>query len=219
MSRNSDIPNGLCTRDPARWLDPEQQSATRRLCLSCPRLSLCRNQTLNDKPLHGMWAGVWIDHDFDTKSHLLRPAATQRGLPHPHPPSAACLVSALTITGLSAEAAALVAARASGHCEILAPACLLRQQLIFNRRHDLNFGGDSAPADSPAEALACCENCADLIEHTDVHTALQLGYITTADHPSPLAPVFWRQRRWVLLDHFGHLQPLDAGTAPLARIA
>ncbi|WP_109558029.1 WhiB family transcriptional regulator [Mycobacteroides abscessus] len=81
VSRNSDIPNGLCTRDPARWLDPEQQSATRRLCLSCPRLSLCRNQTLNDKPLHGMWAGLWIDHDFDTKHHRLQPAARSCRLP------------------------------------------------------------------------------------------------------------------------------------------
>ncbi|WP_074243415.1 WhiB family transcriptional regulator [Mycobacteroides abscessus] len=216
MSRNSFEQSGLCARDPARWLDPEQQASTRRLCLSCPRLALCRNQTLDDQPQHGMWAGVWIDGDFAAKSHLLRPPASHPRLPARTAPSAASLVSVLPIMNVTASAAALVAVRASGHCEIMAPACLLRQQLIFTRRHDL---GSAVSADSPAEAIAACENCADLIEHTDLHTALQLGYITSAEHPSPAAPVFWRQHRWVLLDHFGHLQPLTAAPAPLARTA
>lgn len=163
-----------------------------------------------------MWAGVWIDSDFPAKSHLLLPPASHPRLPARPAPSAASLVSALPILNITSDAAAMVAARASGHCEILAPACLLRQQLIFTRRHDL---GSGVAADSPAEAIAACENCADLIEHTDLHTALQLGYVTSAEHPSASAPVFWRQRRWVLLDHFGHLQPLTASPAPLARTA
>ncbi|WP_193604283.1 WhiB family transcriptional regulator [Mycobacteroides abscessus] len=216
MSRNSFEQSGLCARDPARWLDPEQQVTTRRLCLSCPRLALCRRQTLDDQPQHGMWAGVWIDGDFRAKSHLLLPPPTHHRLPVRTAPVAAALVSALPILNITPTAAALVAARASGHCEIMAPACLLRQQLIFTRRHDLGF---ERTADSPAEALAACENCADLIEHTDLHTALQLGYITSAEHPSGATPVFWRQHRWVLLDHFGHLQPLTATPAPLARTA
>lgn len=82
MSRNSDIPHGLCTRDRARWLDPDQHGATCRRCLSCPRLSLCRNKNLNDKPALGMWAGVWIDHDLDTKHHPLQSAARSCRLPH-----------------------------------------------------------------------------------------------------------------------------------------
>lgn len=163
-----------------------------------------------------MWAGVWIDGDFPAKSHLLLPPPTRHRLSARTAPAAASLVSVLPILNVSAAAAAMVAARASGHCEIMAPACLLRQQLIFMRRHDLGF--DSA-ADSPAEAIAACENCADLIEHTDLRTALQLGYVTSAEHPSPSAPVFWRQHRWVLLDHFGHLQPLTDAPAPLARTA
>lgn len=214
MSRNSDIPNGLCARDPARWLDPEQQTTTRRLCLSCPRLALCRTQTLEDTPQHGMWAGVWIDNDFPAKRPLLQRPGRVHRLPHLSAPDCAPLVSALPVLNITAAASALVTARASGHCEIMAPACLLRQQLIFNRRGDLH-----APADSPAEALAACENCADLIEHTDVHTALQLGYITSAAHPCPTAPVFWRQHRWVLLDHFGHLQSLAGARTALARTA
>ncbi len=216
MSRNSFEQSGLCARDPARWLDPEQQTATRRLCLSCPRLTLCRTQTLDDQPQHGMWAGVWIDNDFDAKSHLLHPPTEAPRLPSRTAPAPASLVSVLPVLNVTAAAAALVAARASGHCEIMAPACLFRQQLIFTRRYDLGAG---TAADSPAEALAACGNCADLIEHTDLHTALQLGYITTVEHPSPGAPVFWRQHRWVLLDHFGHLQPLTAAPMPLARTA
>lgn len=161
-----------------------------------------------------MWAGVWIDNDFDAKRHLLERQGRERRLPHMQVPAAARLVSVLPVHNIAGAAAALVAARASGHCEIMAPACLLRQQLIFTRRQDLDV-----PAESPAEALAACENCADLIEHTDLHTALQLGYVTAAGHPSPIAPVFWRQRRWVLLDHFGHLQPLDTPAASLARTA
>lgn len=54
MSRNSDIPGALCTRDPARWLDHEQQSTARRLCLSCPRLGLRCNRTVNDSPPRGV---------------------------------------------------------------------------------------------------------------------------------------------------------------------
>lgn len=214
MSRNSFEQSGLCARDPARWLDPEHQATTRRLCLSCPRLALCRAQTLDDAPQHGMWAGVWIDNDFTTKRPLLEHQGREHRLPHVTAPAAAWLVSALPVLNIAPAAAALVAARASGHCEIMAPACLLRQQLIFTRRQDVD-----APAESPAEALAACENCAELIEHTDQHTALQLGYITTARHPSPIAPVFWRQRRWVLLDHFGHLRPLDPPAPALARTA
>lgn len=214
MSRNSFEQSGLCARDPARWLDPEQQASTRRLCLSCPRLALCRTQTLDDSPQHGMWAGVWIDNDFEAKRPLLEHQGREHRLPHMPAPAAAHLVSALPILNIAPAAAALVAARASGHCEIMAPACLLRQQLIFTRRRDLETS-----AESPAEALAACENCADLLEHTDLHTALQLGYITSARHPSPIAPVLWRQRRWVLLDHFGNLRPLDMTTPSLARSA
>ncbi|OLT84737.1 hypothetical protein BKG58_15865 [Mycobacteroides abscessus subsp. abscessus] len=164
-----------------------------------------------------MWAGVWIDHDFETKRHLLALMPPQALLPRPAGPPPTPLVSALPVMNITTEAAALVAARASGHCEILAPACLLRQQLIFNRRIDL--GHDCAPADSPAEALAVCENCADLIEHTDIHTAQQLGYITTAQHPSPSAPMFWRQRHWLLLDHFGRLHPVSTLSSLLGRTA
>jgi hypothetical protein len=95
----------------------------------------------------------------------------------------------------------MVTARASGHCEILAPACLLDQQLILTRRAQ----GAATPPDSPASGLAACHNCAELIEQTDPHTALRYGYIT--DHRQPVTswPVYWRQRRWVLLSHFGQL--------------
>ncbi|WP_207551111.1 WhiB family transcriptional regulator, partial [Mycobacteroides abscessus] len=84
-------------------LDPEQQRSTRRLCLSCPRLALCRKQTLDDAPLHGMWAGVWIDHDFETKRHLLALMPPQALLPRPAGPPPTPLVSALPVMNITTE--------------------------------------------------------------------------------------------------------------------
>jgi hypothetical protein len=200
MSRNNISHPGLCQQAPARWADPNQQAATRRLCLSCPRLDRCRRETLTENRTFGMWAGVWIDNDLPAKRHLLQPAARLRSCT---PPQRArqTRVGALPVNELSPNAAAMVTARASGHCEILAPACLLDQQLIFTRRPQ----GVAQPPDSPAAALAACHNCAELIEQTDPQTALRYGYITDNRQPVTSWPLYWRQRRWVLLSHFGQL--------------
>jgi hypothetical protein len=151
-----------------------------------------------------MWAGVWIDHDLPAKRHLLRPAAALRGTATSSRNSRR--VGALLINELPPAAAAMVTARASGHCEILAPACLLVQHLIFTRRPQ----GTPLPPDSPAAALAACANCAELIEHTDPATAARYGYITDTRQPITSWPVYWRQRRWVTLDHFGQLINLSS---------
>ena len=119
------------------------------------------------------------------------------------------LVGALPVHQLPAAAAAMVTARASGHCEILAPACLLVQHLIFTRRPQ----GAPLPPDSPASALAACANCAELIEHTDAATAARYGYITNTRQPITSWPVYWRQRRWVTLGHFGELIELPSQPA------
>jgi Transcription factor WhiB len=214
VSRNTISHPGLCQQAPARWADPHQQAATRRLCLSCPRLDRCRRETLTENRTFGMWAGVWIDHDLPDKRHLLKPGPRLRSRPPPTP-SRRTRVGTLPVNELPPNAAAMVTARASGHCEILAPACLLHQQLIFTRRPQ----GAAQPPDSPAAALAACNNCAELIEQTDPDTALRYGY--TTDHRQPIThwPVYWRQRRWVLLTHFGQLidhhdHPADTGHLP-----
>jgi hypothetical protein len=200
VNRNNISHPGLCQQAPARWADPSQQAATRRLCLSCPRLDRCRRETLSENRTFGMWAGVWIDNDLAAKRHLLQPTPRLRSCAPPRR-RRQTRVGRLPVNELSPTAAAMVTARASGHCEILAPACLLDQQLIVTRRAQ----GAAAPPDSPASGLAACHHCAELIEQTDPHTALRYGYIT--DHRQPVTswPVYWRQRRWVLLSHFGQL--------------
>lgn len=208
MSRNTVSLPGFCQRAPERWADPAQQAATRRLCLSCPRLQRCRTETLAEKRTFGMWAGVWIDHDLPAKRHLLRPAASLRGTVTTRRRTSP-LVGALPVHQLPAAAAAMVTARASGHCEILAPACLLVQHLIFTRRPQ----GTPLPPDSPASALAACANCAELIEHTDAATAARYGYITNTRQPITSWPVYWRQRRWVTLGNFGELIELPSQPA------
>jgi len=114
-----------------------------------------------------MWAGIWIDGDFTGKQHLL-------GLPHPHPsptqptarqnpitpPTAKRAarirrVGALCTAGALPAVATLITARASGHCEIMAPGCTYTQTAVFSRRR----GGPRSPLASPAEAVAACANC------------------------------------------------------------
>lgn len=166
-----------------------------------------------------MWAGVWIDHDFPTKRSQLTTPHTPRGLRTKRGgPGPSAAVQTLLVNQATPAAAALITARASGHCEILAPACHLSQQLIFTRRHHSLAAGEVS---SPADGIAACENCAELIEHTDIATAISLGYVTLDHHSNATWPVYWRQQRWVTLDHFGHLanngQP--AGRPRLLRIA
>lgn len=190
--------------------------------MSCPRLERCRTETLTEQPNYGMWAGVWIDHDFPAKRRQLSAPHTPRGLRTKRGgPGPSTAVQTLMVNQATPAAAALITARASGHCEILAPACHLSQQLIFTRRHHtLPATGEVS---SPADAIAACENCAELIEHTDIATAISLGYITTDRHSNATWPVYWRQQRWVTLDHFGHLanqhQPATTGQPRLLRIA
>ena len=187
MSRNTISHPGLCQQAPSRWADPRQQSTTRRLCMKCPRLERCRRETLTENRTFGMWAGVWIDHDLPAKRHLLQPKSRLRAIaPHPtpdHPRRDHC-----PSTNCPRRRRPWSPPAASGHCEILAPACLLDQHLIFTRRTQ----DCPLPADSPAAALAACTNCAELIEQTDQATAQRYGYITTTAHlidlPASAAP-------------------------------
>lgn len=195
MSRNTTSHPGLCERDPA------------------PRLHRCRAETLRENRTFGMWAGVWLDHDLPTKRHLLQPDTRLRSITapaHTH----TTRVGSLAINQLSSTAAAMVTARASRHCQILGPACLLHQELIFTRQNH----AAATPIGSPAPGLAACHNCAELIEQTQPNAALQYGYITTSRHPMTSWPVYRRQRRWVVLKHFGQLINLPSDPPASGRL-
>jgi hypothetical protein len=211
VSRNTLSHPGLCQLEPERWADPRQQASTRRLCLSCPRLQRCRTETLSENRAFGMWAGVWIDHDLPAKAHLLQTGTRLRTISAPCRPRRTH-VGLLPRNQLSPSAAALVTARASGHCEILAHGCLFDQQLIFTRATDPL---PPPTLDSPAAALAACRSCLDVIERTNPDTARRYGYLTTTRTPLTSSPVYWRQRHWVVLNHFGALTHLP-GTPPTA---
>jgi hypothetical protein len=210
-----------CLQHPGDWFDPKRRTFTRQQCLNCPNLFQCSQSALHNQPSYGMWAGVWIDGDFTTKKQLLgahaRPASnakspeTQPGPPpatpsarHPRP-SRRTRVGKLLITAPLPAIAAQITARASGHCEIMAPACTYHQAAIFARRR----GANPRPLGSPADAIAACRNCIDLIEHTDLPTALDLGYIVDPRTTTSTTAMLWRQHRWVFLDTHGRIHDTD----------
>jgi hypothetical protein len=108
--------------------------------------------------------------------------------------------------------AALITARSSGHCEVMAPGCTYQQHGIFSRRRRTG-----TPLGSPADAIAACRNCVDLIEHTDLPTALDLGYVVDARSATSTTAMLWRHHRWSYFDTLGRLRP--AGWPTLARTA
>lgn len=120
----------------------------------------------------------------------------------PAPAYSSIPVGPLTVNTFTDEAAALITARAYGHCEIMAPACLYQQHALISRRSMSLTRGLLA---SPVAGLAACANCIELIEHTEQQTAMHLGYIAAARLDLAAHPVYWRQQHWVRLDHFGSL--------------
>lgn len=229
MSRNSNTeirpapsrPATPCSRGQAEWFDPRRQAFTRAQCLRCPTLAACAQSALRKPPSYGMWAGVWIDGDFGAKKRLLLTAAAACPEPSPRPdpvraiaapslpaatrsPSRRTLVGALLTTPPPTPIAALITARASGNCEIMAPACTYQQAVIFTRRR--RAASSTRQLRTTADGIAACRNCVDLIEHTDLPTALDLGYLVDARTPASITVMLWRQHRWVYLDTRGHIQ-------------
>jgi hypothetical protein len=167
-----------------------------------------------------MWAGIWINHDFTNKQHLLLTD------PLPKPPTTASAptpvtraprhqsprrirVGTLLLATPAPAIAALITARASGHCEIMAPACTYQQAAIFSRRRRTVTTRDLA---SPADGIAACHNCIDLIEHTDIPTAMDLGYLVDPRTTTSTTAMLWRQHRWAYLDTRGHIHDMSAPT-------
>lgn len=213
-----------CQQNPADWCDPKRRLFTRQQCLQCPQRSDCASSTLQHKPSYGMWAGIWINNDFTSKQHLLllepppppAPAAApaEHACPAPVPQTRARVprrdrrirVGRLLRASPPPATAALISARASGHCEILAPACTLQQAVIFSRRRRNLTAGELS---SPADGIAACHNCIDLIEHTDIPTAMDLGYLVDPRCTTSTTAVLWRQHRWVYLDTRGRTHNID----------
>ena len=222
INHGDGTPTTPCQRNPADWSNPKRRLFTRQQCLQCPQRSDCARSTLQSKPSYGMWAGIWISDDFTSKQHLLLldPPPPPNTDPAEHAAYAPAPVSRarrprgtrrirvgrlLTATPPPATAA-LITARASGHCEIMAPACTYQQAAIFSRRRRSVTARDLA---SPADGIAACHNCIDLIEHTDIPTAMDLGYLVDPRCTTSTTAVLWRQHRWVYLDTRGHIHDIS----------
>ncbi|VAZ69653.1 Transcriptional regulator WhiB [Mycobacterium kansasii] len=227
MNLKTDTPSlsPPCAKRPSDWFDPHQQIRTRRQCLRCPQLSDCAATALRNRPNYGMWAGVWIEGDLETKQHLLGraspalscattaahpapeahcSAASPMAPPSTRPRSRRQLVGRLHTQLPDPQITAVITARASGHCEIFAAGCTYQQSAIVLRRRRRPA---TTTLGSPAEAIAACRNCIEQIEHTEVPTALDLGYLVDPRSPASGAPMLWRQHHWVYLDTRGHLYP------------
>ncbi|KEP38770.1 hypothetical protein MKSMC1_60600 [Mycobacterium kansasii] len=216
-------PTTACQQHPRDWFDPTRRTFTRQQCLQCPIRRECGQAALRDRPTYGMWAGVWISNDFETKQHLFlapTPRAVSAKTTPPQPITRAATttsapsrrsrpakVGTLLIAAPPAAIAAQITARASGHCEIMAETCTHQQSAIFSRRRHTTAASALA---SPADAIAACPNCIDLIEHTDLPTALDLGYLVDPRSCTSTAAMLWRQHRWVYLDTRGRIHDADA---------
>lgn len=210
-----------CVQHPGIWFDASRRAFTREQCLSaCPNLVQCSQSALSHRPSYGMWAGVWVNGDFDAQRGLFAtrasarvaesaactPQAPHSPTPCPQPmPGRRTRVGKLLIAPPPAAISAQITARASGNCEIMAPACTYAQRAIFSRRRRAVITALITPAD----ALAACLNCIDLIEHTDIPTALDLGYLVDPRSCMSTTAVLWRQRRWVYLDTRGRIHGAD----------
>jgi hypothetical protein len=229
-NRGDQSPIASCLQHPGDWFDPKCRTFTRHQCLKCPIRDQCAQSALRARPAYGMWAGVWIDGDFHDKQHLLllaQPEPTPSPKPldqQPITPAPAASrqprgrrpkrVGKLVVASPPPAIAAQITARASGNCEVMAPACTYQQGAIVSRRR----GATTArPLGSPADAIAACRNCIDLIEHTDIPTALDLGYIVDPRSATSTAAMLWRQHRWVYLDTRGRIH--DAGDPTLTHTA
>ncbi|MGV7303119.1 WhiB family transcriptional regulator [Mycobacterium kansasii] len=222
--RNDHPAVALCRQNPGDWSDPKRRVLTRQLCRRCPVRRDCTELALRNKPSYGMWAGIWLDNDFDAKQHLLvlntppvpntdNGAPTQPPAPVEERPrrrvGRQTRVRRLLLNSLPPAVAALITARASGHCEIMAPACTYQQTAIFTRRRHTVAGSDLA---SPADGIAACHNCINLIEDSAIPTALDLGYLVDPRCTTSTTAMLWRQQRWVYLDIRGHIHDINDAT-------
>lgn len=210
-----------CQLEPDRWFDRTHRTYTLQQCLACPARRWCAEQALRYKPISGMWAGIWIDGQFDRAARYLRAIAADVPLRHgpTAPPEAAETppLPAKTFSGNEAASAvttapartwptpdsvrAAVAARSSGHCELMAPGCHYTAAAIISR---LTGPGATLP-ECPSLVFEACRSCAITLSRCDPAIARRGGYVIGGAHDGPVTPFYWRQTRWALLTPSGHL--------------
>lgn len=112
-------------------------------------------------------------------------------------------------TGFSKEVLALIDARSSGQCEILATGCTLLGEQYHHRR-PRGAGGTRRPDTNEASnGLLCCTRCHLRIESARTWALAHGFLLTQSSHPTS-EPVWWRCSQTVLLDDGGNLIQNDS---------
>lgn len=206
-----------CAADPERWFDPRDRVIALGACLSCPVRRACASEALRTGATWGTWAGVWLDGTpNDVARRLLRAIAADRMpsrrsereiSPAPRVYQPTPLPRPRPMTG--ARIAAMVTARASGHCEVVSDGC----SLAMDRQISRLPGRLSTESASAAELFGACRSCAEVIGGT-WEFARSSGFVVDPAQPAASAPFRWRNVRWVLLGPHGELTETVVETVP-----
>jgi hypothetical protein len=191
-----------CRAEPDRWFDRDDRTRALRACLACPARAWCAREALRSKASWGLWAGVWIDGDHSAAIGYLRDVADAPPAPLPlRVARSAPNAAAPQHPYAHAPAAALITARASGHCEVMLDGCRYTGDVLLSR-----ITGRPDP-DSPtaAHGFLACDPCRSRLEQPGRIATLELGYRLHSPTEVYTTAFFWRQSRWAILDPGGRL--------------
>ena len=195
-----------CRLDPDRWFDRADRTHALAACLACPARSWCAQEALSAKASWGMWAGIWIDGNLTDAARYLRAIAEDRPSATPPPPATIHRISpprqpVVIPRPANHSVAAVITARSSGHCEILAPGCRLDLDTIACR-----IDRCREPADA-AGGYAVCRNCRAAVTGMEPGLRRRLGYTVDSLAATTSVPFYWRQSHWMRLDPAGGAAP------------
>ena len=197
-----------CQRDPDRWFDRRNRTDALTGCLACPARSWCARQALSDHATAGMWAGIWIDGNLADVADYLQAIAEAAPPSTPPPPTTIHRTEPPRLPPVirppaKHTAAAVITARSSGQCEIMAADCLLTLDAIASRIRG-RCGRELADA---AAGYAVCARCQAAVARMEPRLSHQLGYIVANSSNAAAVPFYWRQSSWMRLDSAGGAAP------------
>jgi hypothetical protein len=151
-----------------------------------------------------MWAGIWIEGNLADVADYLQAIAEAAPPSTPPPPTTILRTEAprgLPVMRPPAKhtVAAVITARSSGHCEIMAPDCTLGLDAIASRIR----GRCGRELPDAAAGYAVCRSCQAAVARMEPRLSHQLGYIVANSSNSVAVPFYWRQSSWMLLDSAG----------------
>ena len=197
-----------CRLDPDRWFDRADRTHALAACLACPARSWCAREALSAKASWGMWAGIWIDGTLADAAHYLRAIAEDRPSATPPPPATIHRIEpprrpVVIPRPANHSVTAVITARSSGHCEIMAPECRLGLEAIASRIR----GRSWHELPDAAAGYAVCLSCHAAVTRMEPRLSRQLGYIVDSPANAATIPFYWRQTRWMRLDSAGGASP------------